>query len=209
MAWRAQAVKPRMPTQGRKHEIVQVALRLAFKVGPAQLTTGMIAADLGLTQPAIYKHFPSKNELMAEIAQHLGQRIRQNIERVHHVESTPMERLQNLVMGHLQLLEDYPALPEFMLLRDKNDGYINLHQTIQAAMMAFSAALETEVKSAIAKRQFRAKLNVADATTLIFGVIQSLVLRMLVSRNSGILKNDGARLLNLQLAGFMATGDDG
>lgn len=202
-------MKTRLPTQDRKREIIQIALLMAFRVGPAQLTTGMIAAELGLSQPAIYKHFPSKDDLMAEIAQYLGQRITQNIANASQTKAAPVARLKTLVLGHLHLLEECPALPEFMIMRDKNDGHINLHDTIQGAMMAFSAALETDVKAAIAKGQFRIDLNTSDATTLIFGVIQSLVLRMLVSRNPGILATDGARLLNLQLAGFMATGDDG
>lgn len=182
---------------------------MAFKVGPARLTTGMIAAELGLSQPAIYKHFPSKDDLMAEIAQYLGQRITRNIANAGDTESAPVERLKKLVLGHLDLLEECPALPEFMIMRDKKDGHINLHDTIQGAMMTFSATLEADVKAAVAEGQFRPDLNTQDATTLIFGVIQSLVLRMLVSRNSSILKTDGARLLDLQLAGFMVTGDGG
>lgn len=186
-----------------------MALQMAFKVGPAQMTTGMIAAELGLSQPAIYKHFPSKDDLMAEIAQHLGQRITRNIANAGDAERGPVERLKMLVLGHLGMLEECPALPEFMIMRDKNHGHMNLHDTIQGAMMAFSAALEADVKAAVADGQFRADLNTPDATSLIFGVIQSLVLRMLVSRNSSILTTDGARLLDLQLAGFMVIGDGG
>jgi len=202
-------MKARMPTQDRKREIVQVALLIAFKVGPAQLTTGMIAAELGLSQPAIYKHYPSKNDLMAEISQYLSQCITENIATTSHIKDAPVERLKQLVLEHLKLLKEYPALPEFMILRDKNEGHINMHDTIQDTMIAFNVALEAEVKAAIAQDQFRESLNAMDATILIFGVIQSLVLRMLVSRNSSVLTTDGARLLNLQLAGFMKTGEDG
>ena len=198
----------RMPTKDRKREIIQVALNLAFKVGPAQLTTGMIAADLGLSQPAIYKHFPSKNDLMGEIAQHLSLRITQNIADARTPDTAPIERLRNLVLGHLRLLKEYPALPEFMIMREKKDVHLDLQEVIQSAMKAFNTALASNVKAAIAQGDFRVDLNAADATTLIFGVIQSLVLRMLVNRNSNILTTDGARLLDLQLAGFMTTGDD-
>ena len=198
----------RMPTEDRKREIIQVALRLAFKVGPAQLTTGMIAADLGLSQPAIYKHFPSKNDLMGEIAQYLNLRIMQNIAEAHTPDTSPIERLRNLVLGHLQLLKEHPALPEFMIMHEKNDSHVDLHETIQSAMKAFNNALASNVEAAITQGIFRVSLNTADATTLIFGVIQSLVLRMLVNRNSNILTTDGGRLLDLQLAGFLTTGDD-
>ncbi len=198
----------RKSAQDRKREAVQAALQLAFKVGPAQVTTGMIATELGITQPAIYKHFPRKDDIWAAVAQHLSQRIAQNIARANEMRLAPDAYLKTLVLGHLQVIKENPALPEFMILRDTKDGHIILQDTIQAAISAFRIALETNVKTAVKNGIFRATLDAKDATTLIFGVIQSLVLRMMVTRNPDIITKDGERLLDLQLAGFNRTGDD-
>ena len=198
----------RKSAQDRKREAVQAALQLAFKVGPAQVTTGMIATELGITQPAIYKHFPRKDDIWAAVAQHLSQRIAQNIARAKEMGLAPDAYLKTLVLGHLQVIKENPALPEFMILRDTKDGHIILQDTIQAAMSAFRIALETNVKTAVKNGIFRATLDAKDATTLIFGVIQSLILRMMVTRNPDIITKDGERLLDLQLAGFSKTGDD-
>ena len=198
----------RKSAQDRKREAVQAALQLAFKVGPAQVTTGMIATELGITQPAIYKHFPRKDDIWAAVAQHLSQRIAQNIARANEMQLKPDAYLKTLVLGHLQVIKENPALPEFMILRDTKDGHIILQDTIQAAMSAFRIALETNVKTAVKNGIFRATLDAKDATTLIFGVIQSLILRMMVTRNPDIITKDGERLLDLQLAGFNRTGDD-
>lgn len=199
----------RLPAEQRKEEIRQVALQLAFKVGPTQVTTGMIAAQLGLTQPAIYKHFPSKDDILTDIARHLGERIAQNTDHAKAAGTDPVARLKNLVLVHLQLVKQYPALPEFMIMRDIKGDHLALQGAIQTSMSGFRNAIETEVKAAVQTGQFRATLAPTDATTLIFGVIQSLVLRMLVSRNPDILTTDGARLIDMQLAGFSATGDNG
>ncbi len=198
----------RKSAQDRKREAVQAALQLAFKVGPAQVTTGMIATELGITQPAIYKHFPRKDDIWAAVAQHLSQRIAQNIARANEMRLAPDAYLKTLVLGHLQVIKENPALPEFMILRDTKDGHIILQDTIQAAMSAFRIAMETNVETAVKNGIFRATLNAKDATTLIFGVIQSLILRMMVTRNPDIITKDGERLLDLQLAGFSKTGDD-
>ncbi|MCK4712765.1 MAG: TetR/AcrR family transcriptional regulator, partial [Marinosulfonomonas sp.] len=164
----------RKSAQDRKREAVQAALQLAFKVGPAQVTTGMIATELGITQPAIYKHFPRKDDIWAAVAQHLSQRIAQNIARANEMQLAPDAYLKTLVLGHLQVIKENPALPEFMILRDTKDGHIILQDTIQAAISAFRIALETNVKTAVKNGIFRATLDAKDATTLIFGVIQSL-----------------------------------
>lgn len=197
----------RMPAKDRKQEIEAIALKLAFQVGPTQVTTGMIAAEMGLTQPAIYKHFPSKDDIWAEVSRHLSQRILLNISQVLATKAAPVEQLRQLVVGHLQVVKEHPALPEFMILRDTRGGNLILRNVIQAAMVEFRAALTSNVQAAVEAGDFRKAIVAQDAATLIFGVIQSLVLRMLVTRNVDVLTDDGARLLELQLAGFSPKGE--
>jgi len=198
----------RKSAQDRKSEIEQTALDLAFKIGPSQVTTGMIAKDLGLTQPAIYRHYPKKDDIWTAIATHLAAQINQNISASQIAGLAPVERLQKLVLGHLQVVMKNPALPDFMVVRDKTDGHIVVQDSIQDAMTTFRIALVSNVKTAIDAGSFRQGLDEDDAATLIFGVIQSLVLRMMVTRNPAILMQDGPRLLDLQLAGFSPTGED-
>ncbi|WP_457649069.1 TetR/AcrR family transcriptional regulator [Profundibacter sp.] len=198
----------RKSAEDRKSEIEQTALDLAFKIGPTQVTTGMIAKKLGLTQPAIYRHYPKKDDIWAAIAAHLGEQIDQNITASQKGNPAPAEQLKKLVLGHLQLVKENPALPEFMVIRDKTDGHIVVQDSIQDAMTAFRVALVTNIRAAINAGDFRAGLDENDAATLIFGVVQSLVLRMMVTRNPAILMKDGQRLLDLQLAGFTPTGEN-
>jgi len=192
----------------RKSEIERTALQLAFKIGPTQVTTGMIAKELGLTQPAIYRHYPKKDDIWAAIALHLGEQISRNIKASVTSDFSADARIRTLVLGHLNVVKENPALPEFMVVRDKKDGHIIVQDSIHDAMGAFRVALVANVKSAIEAGTFRADLDADDAATLIFGVIQSLVLRMMVTRNPEILAKDGKRLLDLQLTGFAPTGEN-
>lgn len=95
-----------------------------------------------------------------------------------------------------------------MVTRNTSDAQTELRKSIQLAMISFRSELEDVVKLAINQRVFRDNLNPADAATLILGVIQSLVLRMMVTRDPAVLLVDGERLLNLQLAGFTIIGDN-
>ena len=197
-------MRKRKSAEDRKSEIEQTTLKLAFKHGPSQVTTGMIARELGLTQPAIYRHYPKKDDIWAAVAEFLGAEINQNIARSDDPSLSPIARLEKLVLGHMKLVQKYPALPEFMLIRDQKNSQAIVQNSIQIATGKFRNALEEEVKAAVADGTFRKDLDPADAAALIFGVIQSLVLRMLVTRKPGILAKDGERLLELQLSGFAA-----
>lgn len=197
----------RKPTGDRRAEIERAALDLAYEHGPARVSTGMIAARLGLTQPAIYKHFPSKDEIWCNVARRLAGRIGENMSLVGQARMAPVASLKQLVLTHLGLVAHNPAMPELMTMRGKSEGQLLFQGTIRKAMAGFHRALEQYVLRAVANGDFRRDLDAADAAALILGLIQSLVLRMLVTRDPGILRKDGERLLDLLLQGFGATGD--
>lgn len=197
----------RLPVTERKREIEKVALDLAFKVGPMQVTTGMIAAEMGLSQPALYKHFASKKDVWLGVSQYLSARIMANVSKVQTADINPIEQIRQLVAGQLKVVKDCPALPEFMVIRDASDGGSIFRNVIQDAFGVFRAALMQNVKASILAGDFKRNIDAEDATALIIGVIQSLVLRMLVTRNPAVLVDDGERLLELQLAGFSPKGE--
>lgn len=194
--------RTRKSAPARKAEIQQTALDLAFEVGPDHVTTGKIAAKLGLTQPALYKHFPRKEDIWSAIAEQLSTRVAATIDHAMATGTSPEGRISLLVLGHLRLIEDTPALPEIMVMRDASHNHAMVQSAIQARMTDFRLALVAAVNEAITTGRFRSDIAAKDAEILIFGVIQSLVLRLMVTRNTAILLEDGERLLALQLKGF-------
>jgi TetR/AcrR family transcriptional regulator, transcriptional repressor of aconitase len=59
--------KARLSAQDRKAAIVQAALPLFARQGYAETTTKDLARAAGVSEPLLYKHFPSKEALYVEI----------------------------------------------------------------------------------------------------------------------------------------------
>lgn len=190
----------RRSAEYRKAEILRAALDLAFETGPDRLTTGMIADRLGLTQPAIYKHFKNKEEIWQGVANRLCDLIAANIARSNDASMTPEGRLRKLVLGHLQLVRDNPALPQIMTMRDPSEGQRTSLTQISVSMSGFRDNLIETIRQAQSTGSFRADIGAADVATLIFGIIQGLVLRLLLTRDPEVLLRESARLLDLQLS---------
>lgn len=53
------------PGTGRREQILAAAVRLFHREGFAQVTMSRIAADVGLTPSALYRHFDGKTEILA------------------------------------------------------------------------------------------------------------------------------------------------
>lgn len=200
-------MKARKSGEDRKAEILQAALDLAFEAGPDRLTTGMIADRLGLTQPAIYKHFRSKEGIWQGVADSLCDLIAANIARSKDTPLTPECRLRQLVLGHLRLVRDNPALPQIMVMRDPSEAQSASLTKIRASMSRFRDNLIDNIRQAQSAGRFRADIGAADGATLIFGMIQGLVLRLLLTREPEIMLREGERLLDLQLSLLAGNGD--
>src|SRR5215510_7088558 len=59
--------KPRMTAEDRKLAIVKAASPLFARKGFARTTTRELAEAAGVSEPLLYKHFPSKEALYLEI----------------------------------------------------------------------------------------------------------------------------------------------
>lgn len=190
----------RKPSRDRQKDILKATLDLAFEVGPDHVTTGMIAKRLGLSQPAIYKHFPRKVDIWQGVSKSLCVQIRQNTQGVDSPSSSAIDTLRRLVLGHLHLVAATPALPEIMTTRDPTDALTRARKDIQAEVSNFRAALVRTYEAGQSSGALTSSLTATDGVTLLFGIIQSLVLRLIVSRNPAPLVDDGARLFDLQIA---------
>ena len=195
-------MRVRKSAEDRKAEILRAALALAYKVGPHQVTTTMISDRCGLTQPALYKHFKSKDEIWAAATNDLCGRIARNIATATRNETTPRGRLRQLILSHLQLVHDTPALPAFMVAHDSRGMQGIERARVQSGMSGLFQAMVGAIEDGRNTGSFRADIDTRDMATLLFGVIQSLVLRLLVTRDSSKLLSDGARLVDLQLSVF-------
>jgi len=195
-------MRVRKTATDRRAEIVDTALSLAFEVGPERVTTGMIANRMGLTQPSIYKHFAGKEDIWLVVVDTLCAQISANVAKVVAGKSAPEEQVKQLVLDHLRLVQGTPALPEIMVMRDPDGAQGRLKFKMQTCFAKVRGELVSNIQAAVASGHFRADLNPQDAATLVVGIIQSLVLRLLLSRDPDILLADGERLLQLQLEGF-------
>ncbi len=200
-------MRTRKSASVRKAEITHAALELAFEFGPDRVTTTMIADRLGLTQPAIYKHFPNKEDIWCAAADELCQRIDDNIQAAKG-QPKPIAQLRELVMGQLRLLHDNPGLPEIMVMRDPNARTKDLRTRVMTSMGGLREAIRLAIGEAQILGHIRTDLDVEDCTHLVVGVVQGLALRLLRFREPETFLSTGERLLDLQLRLLTEQGAD-
>ena len=96
--------------RARRREILEAAERAFARAGYAGATTAGIARDVGLTQPALYRYFPSKRALFIEA---LALRQSDLEARVRDALTTPgsaLEKLERIARASTDLIFDHPEM---------------------------------------------------------------------------------------------------
>src|SRR5262245_9611722 len=71
----ATPVRGRMPAAARKRQIVETALELVAEHGADAVSAQLIADTIGLSQPAVFRHFPTKEAVWMAVIGWLQDRL--------------------------------------------------------------------------------------------------------------------------------------
>lgn len=198
----ANPVRTRRPAEQRKAEIVEKAIELAAKFGPDRLTTEVLAREIGISQAAIFRHFSNKGAIWEAVARHLAEKIRKNWELIPQDNAQPYAALRALVLNHLTMVKQTPALPAILFSTELHAGNEKLRSFFVEMVKNFHARLTAAVAEQMNSENCSSNLEPADAASLVLSLIQGMAIRWSLNSRNFDLVSEGERLLDLQILCF-------
>lgn len=192
----------RKSAEERKQEIVKVVLTQADKVGPDRLSAAIIAREIGVSQPAIFRHFPGMKDLWLAVAAHIQSVMKKKWEAALSSDKTPPEQLKKLVLTQLRFIQTVPAVPSILFSRELHTGNKGLRQAFSGIMNALHGCVTQVFLEGQKTGCFNNKQSPEDSAFLIIGFIQGLVVRWSISGRSFNLVEEGERLWDIQMKIF-------
>ncbi|MCP5075542.1 MAG: TetR/AcrR family transcriptional regulator [Rhodobacteraceae bacterium] len=196
------ASRTRKSAEERKTEIVDAAIRLAAEIGPDRLTTERLAQEVGISQPGIFRHFPTKADIWTGVAQRIATLFQANAAPGDSNEASPQDRLRRMVGDHLHFIHTTPAIPAILFSRELHAENDDLRAFFAGMMVKRQRKFSEQIKAGVTLGTFDPHLDADDAAALILTLIQGLAMRWSLNARSFNLIEEGKRLLELQLAGF-------
>jgi AcrR family transcriptional regulator len=106
----------RLTTTIRREQIAEAALALVAERGSGALTARNVARAVGVTAPALYKHFPGgKSDILASILDLLDKVKTEGIRQAMEEPGPPLAKLRRCFDLHISVVERYRALPNLVL----------------------------------------------------------------------------------------------
>lgn len=190
---------PRKPAEDRKVEIIDVLLDLADRVGPDRVTTGAVAEAVGVTQAALFRHFPTKAALWAAAAESLGSAMEQGWQAALSGAEDPLARLRALTAAQFERIVATPALPMLLFSRELRVDNPDLRAVFRCRLTDFLALLAHEVEEAQREGMLTPAVEASDAAGLLAATVQGVAIRWALGARDFDLRAEGARLIDVQL----------
>jgi AcrR family transcriptional regulator len=194
------AVRQRKSAEERKREIIATALDLAATKGPEYVSTEAIAAAIGLSQPAVFRHFRRKDDIWLGVFEWLGQEMQRRWAGVEDGAKSPEERLLSLVRAQLELVVTLPALPAILFTWQLQAERSHLRDQVARLLGGFYHRIRGVLGDGAAQGRFRD--DVDRAAWLVISIIQGSAVRWCLMNRGFDLPGEAAAIVKLALAGL-------
>lgn len=191
---------PRQSAKHRKAQIVAEVLRLADEIGPDRLSTTDVARAVGLSQPAIFRHFPTKSDLWLAVAEDIAQQLTAAWDRAEAGAQDPDARLKALISAQLTTIATTPALPSILFSRELQVDNPPLRDVFRRLLGLFQARLVAAITEQQTRHRLTCALPAEDVAILLTSLVQGVAIRWALGVRGFSVVDEGLRLFDLQMA---------
>ncbi len=167
----------RLPSPIRRDQIVMATLELLGEMPVERLGTRAVAERVGVTQPALFRHFSSKDEMLEAVARHAVSLLGGRVETVLAEGLGPVETIHRVSRGLLEFAQAYPGVLA-LLFHDvaQGDG-ARFHAPLRH-LVSMQVSLVTELARRTADEEgLPASVDPAAAAALFVATIQGVLLQ--------------------------------
>ncbi len=158
----------------RQTQIIQASVAIIAEKGIQGLTMKNIAAAIGISEPAIYRHFTGKSEILSGIIKLMKMNTYENMQ-VNKIELSPMQRLELALRNRTEAFVGNPALAAIIFSEKIFISDNQLSQEIRTIMNEREALFIELLTRGQAVGEVRDDLEVEVLATMIIGAFRFTV----------------------------------
>jgi len=187
----------------RQEEIVEKALELIVAEGITGLTMKKVAERMGFTEPAMYRHFRDKQDLVVALVERIEKRYEALIEEIDH--SLPPEQfLPEFLCPLLEYLEQVRGVTMLFLSESTYNRENRIRQSLYSFYTGMVSRLADYFQEQQAYHRVRKDVDPVAAAILLMGAVQSLTIRYILSGERLRLKDKCLEIIDIFLKGVIA-----
>lgn len=191
-----------LPANERRSATVDAVVALAAQHNPSEITTTAIARHMGLTQGALFKHFPSKDAILESVIEWVADSLMARVDHAVGAATSPMHALESLFSAHIQFVVSHPGVPRIVFAELQRAKPSGPRRVVDVLLRRYSERVSQLLNDAKARGEVDAAIDTEAAAVLFVGTIQGLVMQSLVHGDMKRILRDAPRVFVIYRRGI-------
>ena len=194
----------RLSREARRNQIVDCTLALLADTPIDRITTRQVARELGISQPALFRHFRSRDEIFEAVVLHARSRLEQLATQTLERCEPPLDSIATLIRELVAFVTQHPGMPRLLFYDVGSSAAASYHAPL-AQIVTLQRSLATElVLHAQRAGAVDTGVNAARAASLLIASLQGLMLQWQLSGRALCLDVEADAMLAFWRAGLEA-----
>lgn len=167
--------RPYLSADSRRAETVATVIDLAASRDPAVMTTGQIAVAMGVSQGALFRHFPDKMAIWTAVLEWTAAELSRRFDGL--PESPPLARLEAMLAAHVDFVIERPGVPRVLFGELQRAGDTPTKAIARQLMTGYRMRVARELIAARDLGEIAEATDVEAATVLFLAMVQGMVMQ--------------------------------
>ena len=163
----------------RQLDIMQNLAKMLGEKGPVKITTSLLSKECGITEAAIYRHFPSKRKIYSGLVDFCEQNIFDLISNINSSDGHELEKTKKILILLVTFSEKNPGLARLLTREAFSVDETSLDERIGQMMSKIELLIKQNLQKYEQETKKKLALPTASAANLLLacseGIIQQFV----------------------------------
>lgn len=197
---------PRLTAEARRATTVEAVIELAAEQNPSDITTSAIAERMGLTQGALFRHFPNKDAIVQAVVSWAAEHLMARVDRAADGADTSLAALEAVFQAHVGFVAEHPGVPRMLFGELQRPDRTLARQLVQGLMQRYGERLRRLLEAGRRQGELDPALDVDAAVLLFIGTIQGLVIQAMVAGDVARAGRDAPAVFAIYRRGIVGDG---
>lgn len=130
---------------GRKEQILQTLAEMLESSSGSKITTAKLASNLGVSEAALYRHFPSKTRMYESLIDFVEETLFTRITQILSEEGKQLVRCKNILTLYLIFCERNPGITRIL----SGDALMGEHERLRDRVSQVYDRVETQLRQCL------------------------------------------------------------
>ena len=191
----------RRRTAIRRHQIVDIIRNIISSKGIEYVTISEIAARIGTSKTAIYRHFKNKQDILSLLIDNIEETLVEALDKAM-VSEDPVQNLKNVLLAHLTYARKRRETSFIVIMGAMQFSDIIIRKKISLLIQKYLHKIEKILTSAIKLGSVKKDINPRISAIAFLGLIQSTVTVWSYKNFNFVPKRIHAQLWNIYKQGI-------